>query len=456
MTPVSIIEALAATTKRTEKEQIITDAFMSGQRDFFVGAQLAYDALVTFGVKKVAEIADFDDEPGDFTFDDFLELAYKLRTRQLTGNAARDAIHDAASRCHVVTWNTFYRRVLLKDLKAGVELSTINKVLKKLSSAYPDAKKLMIPDFSCQLAQDGAKPEHQAKVSGRKMLDIKLDGVRLITVLDKEAGTVTQFTRNGKINENFSEIRDGLEKLMAVLPGSVVLDGEVVSKSFQDLMKQVNRREDVDTTAARLAVFDIIPLSAFRSGFCEISQEARHEILTSLETTGVLKEHTGGLTYVIPKVTVDLDTEEGQRTFKEFNRQAIESGYEGIMVKDPNAPYETRRTFHWLKIKPFIEVSLEVVGMNEGEPDGKRAGKLGALVCRGEDDGRLIEVNVGSGITDEQVELWWKQPELVMGMIVEVRADCFTQNEENKDQNVWSLRFPRLKGFRGTKPGEKL
>lgn len=449
----TIIDRLSATTKRTEKEQILMDAFMQGHRDFFVGAKLAYDILISFGVKKVAEIKDVDDEvSGDFTFGEFLKLAEDLRYRRLTGYAARDAIYAAADRCHIPTWNTFYRRILLKDFKCGIDTSTINKVLGKLAQTEPDAKKLMIPVFSCQLAHDGTKPEHQKRMSGNKMLDVKLDGVRLITILNKDEKTVTQYARNGKVNENFTEIRKGLESLLDELPGSVVLDGEIVAQSFQELMKQFSRSTSkTDTSAARLAVFDIIPLNDFKAGICKVPQHTRHSILAHMETNGDFKKHTNGLVYVIPKVSIDLNHPDDYKTFLEFNQQAIAAGYEGIMVKDPDAPYTLKRSTAWLKIKPFIEVSLEVVGFEEGT--GKNAGMLGAFLMRGEDDGRQIEVDCGGGFSDSERMQYWQNRNNLIGMIGEVRADAMTLKQ---DGDVWSLRFPRWKGFRGTEPGEKL
>jgi DNA ligase-1 len=456
ISPVSIIENLSSTTKRIQKEQILLDAFMNSHREFFIGAQLAYDPLVTFGVKKVPEIivSPGDEETGGtLTFTEFLTLAVKLRSRELTGHAARDAMRDAAENCDIKVWNTFYRRILLKDFRCGIDTSTINKILKRVSQTEPDAKGLMIPVFACQLAFDGVKEEHQKKVSGRKMLDIKLDGVRLLTVLDKETGQITQYTRNGKVNENFTEIRDSLKTLLDSLPGSVVLDGEVISKNFQDLMKQVNRREGVDTTAARLAVFDIIPLNAFREGFCATPQELRHAFLCELEMQGLFKKATNGVVYVIPKVTVDLDTLEGQATFTEFNRQAIEAEYEGVMVKDPSAPYTCKRTFAWLKIKPFIEVSLEIIGFYPGEAGKQFANSLGGFIMRGEDDGRMIEVDCGGGFSQAEREEYWSKRDSMIGMIGEVRADKLSMEEGS---TVWSLRFPRWKNLRGTEPGEKL
>jgi DNA ligase-1 len=120
------------------------------------------------------------------------------------------------------------------------------------------------------------------------------------------------------------------------------------------------------------------------------------------------------------------------------------------MIKDVDAPYECKRSHSWLKAKPFIEVTLEVVGFEEGT--GRNAGKLGALVCCGQDDGKDIRVNVGSGFTDDHRSDIWSAGDDVIGSLVEVRADAVTQNQDG----TYSLRFPRFKTFRGFTPGEKL
>jgi DNA ligase-1 len=448
----NIIQQMAETSGRLEKEAILRTAFESGHREFFFAAQIALDPLVTFGITKAALFEDeSDDTPGTFTFADLMVLAGKLAKRELTGHAARDAIIAAAESTNARVWNGFYRRVLLKDFKAGFDSNTVNKVLTKLGG---EALDYVIPIFGCQLAHDGADAKHAKKLeSGVWLLDRKLDGVRLLTVLDKEQGTVTQFTRNGKQNVNFTEITDAFEKLLPLIPVSLVFDGEVVSTSFQALMTQVNRRSSKDTSTARLALFDVVPLADFQKGKSALTQVERHAYLTEFQTSGTLADTVGDLSYVLPKIRVDLDTEEGRQTFIQFNRDTVEAGYEGIMGKRPDAPYVCKRSDDWLKVKPFIEVSLEIVAVEEGKDDGKYKGMAGAFVCRGEDDGRQIESNVGSGFTDAQrVEFWERRHELV-GMIVEVRADALTLDRQG---DVYSLRFPRFKGFRGTVPGEKL
>jgi DNA ligase-1 len=101
-------------------------------------------------------------------------------------------------------------------------------------------------------------------------------------------------------------------------------------------------------------------------------------------------------------------------------------------------------------MKPFIEVSLAVTATEEGT--GRNAGKLGALVCEGEDDGKTISVNVGSGFTDSDRDEFWGDRDDLIGQIVEVRADAITQNQDG----TYSLRFPRFLRFRGFRAGEKI
>ena len=153
---------------------------------------------------------------------------------------------------------------------------------------------------------------------------------------------------------------------------------------------------------------------------------------------------------VVGHELVDLNTDEGKKRFKEINQYAIDGGYEGIMIKDPKAPYECKRTASWLKLKPFIEVSLTVTAVEEGT--GRNVGKLGALVCEGVDDGKSIRVNCGSGFSDSDRDTFWSGRETLIGQVVEVRADAVTQNQDGS----YSLRFPRFLHFRGFDNGEKI
>jgi len=432
-----IIKELEADNSRLVKEAILKREADAGNTTLFDGIRIALNPFVTFGVRKVP-IHGGPDGQG-LPIDAFNELTNLLYNRLLTGNDARDAIELTMSAATQDEWNYWYRRILIKDLRCGVSEKTVNKVLK--GTSIPP-----VPIFECALANDGAKQEK--KIKGVRILEPKLDGVRCLTMVDYSARTAIMYSRNGKILENFPHITDGIMKNIDDIGRSYVIDGEVVSDSFQALMKQVHRKDDVQATDARLMAFDIIPLSEFQQGKSVMTQKNRSALLKTMKP---VFDKCGGID-VIEQKLVDLDSLVGSIEFNDFNKFAIEQGFEGIMVKDPGAIYECKRTDSWLKIKPVITVDLTIVAVEEGT--GKNLGKLGALVCEGTDQGKFIKVNVGSGLTDDQRDEIWTNQSSILGQVVEIKADCITQNQDA--ENTYSLRFPRFERFRGFIAGDKI
>ena len=432
----SVIRSLEIHNSRLDKEAIVLAQAKAGNSEFFAGVRLALDPMITFGVKKVPTHSGPDGQ--GLPWEVFEDLANKLAKRELTGHDARDAIELCLTIAKKNEWNDWYRRILIKDLRCGVSDKTINKVVEKKYADYT------VPTFACQLAHDSAN--HEGKLTGQKLIEVKLDGVRVITIVWPD-GRVLQFSRNGKELVNFEHIKNQMALTAGHYDVPMVFDGEVMSSSFQDLMKQVHRKSDVQSGDAILNLFDILPLEDFEEGICTTPQHLRSQTLM-----GWYNHNSNNL----PNVTVlhhrevDLETEEGQEEFKKINQQAVAGGYEGIMIKDPNAAYECKRTTSWLKLKPFIEVSLEVIDVEEGT--GRNMGRLGALICEGNDDSRHIRVNVGSGYSDSDRDTFWNSRSDLFGKIVEVRADAVTQNQDGS----YSLRFPRFLHFRGFEVGEKI
>jgi DNA ligase 1 len=436
--PQDIIAQLEADNSRLAKEAILKDAMEAGLDEFFQGIKMALDKLYTFGVKQVPEKT--EDGGQGLAWANFLQLAESLYRRELTGHAARDAIKLAMDVATQAQWNGFYRRILIKDMRAGFGEKSVNSVAKKLKKP-----EYSVPVFEVMLAHDGAN--HESKITGKKLVEPKLDGVRVLTVVDYESRTVTMYTRNGKELVNFPHITKAFEDNMENFARSYVFDGEVVSKSFQDLMTQVHRKSDVKADDARLALFDVVPLSEFKRGESIMGQRRRSNFLK--ENFAKIFADSGCIE-LVPQKEFDLDVFTDEIEFKDYNRAMVLQGYEGIMIKDPNGKWEGKRSVAWLKQKPFIEVSLEVKELEEGT--GKNLGRLGAFICEGQDDGKDIRVNVGSGLTDAQRKEFWADTQAVVGQIVEVRADAITQNQDG----TYSLRFPRFLRFRGFKRGEKI
>ena len=436
--PEFTISVLQDHPSRLEKEAIILAQAEEGNDVLFQGIKLALDPMITFGLKQVPEKKDESDFGLDWN--SFNNVVSCLVSRELTGNAARDAVKALMDQANPRQWNNWYRRILIKDLRCGVSEKTVNKVVEKRWPQYA------VPVFSCQLAHDSAN--HENKVTGQKLIEVKLDGVRVLTIVYPD-GRVDQYSRNGKELVNFEHIKKQFADIAEEIEEPYVFDGEVMSSSFQDLMKQVHRKDNVNASDAVLYLFDMLPLEDFQKGKWKVSQQERSDMLRNWyyenELFLVLQN-----VRILENERVDLDTEEGRKIFKEINQKAINGGYEGIMIKDPSAPYECKRSHAWLKLKPFIEVTLEIIDVEEGT--GRNQGRLGAIICEGVDDGRRIRVNVGSGFSDSDRDNFWVGRSNIINQLVEVRADAVTQNQDGS----YSLRFPRFLHFRGFQPGEKL
>ena len=434
--PQEIIDKLEADNSRLAKEAVLQEAMEEGLDEFFVGLRMALDPLVTFGVKQVPESKV---NGQGLKWDVFKTLAQQLQNRELTGHDARDAILLTRDIATMEQWNKFYRRILIKDLRCGVSEKTVNKVAKK----FPQYS---IPVFTCPLAHDSAN--HEKKMVGSKQIEIKLDGVRVLTII--RGDKVEMFSRNGKQFHNFGHIIAEIEEVLKTKPApyDLVLDGEVMSANFQDLMKQVHRKDGKQSDDAVLHLFDMCPLADFQKGFWDVAQERRSQLVKHWveENESVLK-HVQALDWE----DVDLSTSAGNKRFVELNKAAVDGGYEGVMIKDTDAPYECKRTHSWLKAKPFIEVTLKVANVEEGT--GRNEGRLGAVILEGEDDGYNYSLNCGSGFSDAQRDQFWTERDNLIGQLVEIRADAKTKSQ---DSETYSLRFPRFKCFRGFEAGEKI
>jgi DNA ligase-1 len=211
-------------------------------------------------------------------------------------------------------------------------------------------------------------------------------------------------------------------------------------------MKQAHRKSDANTEGMIYHIFDIIPLDALKEGHCNLQQYKRIEWLESAKST---LDESDSLR-IMPGMNVDLDSAEGHDIMRRFAEASVEQGYEGIMIKSVDAPYECKRSDSWMKWKPTITVDLTIVGFEEGT--GRNAGRLGAIIYEGVDNERNIRVNVGTGYSDSDRDEFWALRDQLLGVIGEVEADAVTQNQDG----TFSLRFPRHKRFRGFEPGEKL
>ena len=450
--PFNWINKLNAENGRLHKEEVISQALAAakiGSTDadtFLTMAWYAYNPFNTYNNKKITVIEGLTNR--DNPFNDFYKLLNRLNNREVTGHSAIAEIEQMAYNFDTDVWKTLLRPVLLKDLRSGATANTFNKICK--------GTKYEIPMFESQLATDCKK--HPNKLVGKKILEPKLDGVRMLAVIDTVLNKVNLFSRNGKELNNFPHIEEQILNSKTLFASAVfndpkhnkwVLDGEVVSENFQALMTQVQRKGDIDTSSAVYSIFDILPLAEFLKGKWD-----KPQIKRTNEYLGSVRESVNAENkslHIIKGIEVDLDTAEGHDIMERFFKAQIAMDYEGVMIKDVNAPYKCKRSFNWLKMKPSITTDLAITGFEVGT--GKHKNRLGALICEGYEDGKHIKVNVGGGLSDDLRTDIWNDQEGNLGQIVEIKADVITKG---KDSDTYSLRFPRFVRFRGIEAGEKM
>ena len=192
MEPWKIIQLLERDNSRLYKEDTLDDFFNT--EGLVKGLNYCLNNMITFGV---ADIPKSVSNGSGLSADEFYDLADQLKNRELTGHAARDAITEAMLIATSEQWNDWYRRILIKDLRCGVSLKTVNNV-----------RKNTIPVFTCMLAHSG--DNNPKKITGDCVVEYKYDGVRAIIIVQNSNAVI--YSRNGKLLTDFPHIEKAFSK----------------------------------------------------------------------------------------------------------------------------------------------------------------------------------------------------------------------------------------------------
>jgi len=364
------------------------------------------DPFMPFNVVKVPRVKNRSQDPlPEFeAWEMFFRTADSCAARKVTGNAAIDLLHTCFSAVEVED-EKWMRKILKKHMAIGASVKSVNKV-------FPG----LIPTFEVSLAQKFE--EKRLKGQERVGVEPKLDGIRCFAVV--EGDTALLYARSGKLITNF-DTTIGVE--LSKLPDGCY-DGEIMGEDFVSLMRQAYRKENVETEGTYLALFDYLPPEEWETREAKLTCEERYDSLKSF-LTGEEK-----YLQIVPRWTTSTDYAEIKRLHDDF----VADGYEGAMVKDLSAPYKFGRGYEIMKLKAFHDVDLKIEKLLEGT--GRHSEKLGSVqvVFNG------VDVQVGSGFSDELRETIWKNPDDFVGRMIEVRYQEVTPDG--------SLRFPTFVCFR--------
>ena len=420
MTVIDILEKLESDNSRLFKEELLHAQRGNDllRRVFIVVS----DPYTNFYVAKFKQPPTGQkQEDDDVVIESFLSLLEDaLAPRKITGNEAKSAVEQFFVLLdeRQAKWCT---RILLKNLRCGVQETTVNKV-------WPDS----IKKFSVQLAETlkshfengrGIVVDENLKYPIR--VEPKLDGLRCIAA--KCGGVVTMFTRNGTILETLPTIKNELERLDR---DNFVLDGEAMGSDWNESASIImSRKKSKDDVGITIHVFDALSLETWKS---QTSSEPFHkrielikDILSALPQGGRVRG-------------VDGITANTQEELLKFYSACMEKGYEGVMLKALNAPYSFKRSSAVLKLKPVATYEGIIVGSYEGRRGSKREGLWGGfemILPNG------IITRVGGGFTDKLKAEININPQGWVGRIIEVEGqpDPQTKDGLTKDGKV---RFP--------------
>ena len=402
-----IFEELMDTTKKSEKAAILIRN--QGNRLFTSTLKWLLDPFVLTGIssKKLSKNVSYDTTPIQ-TWEDM--MAYFENHH--TGSDDDIRIVQGFIESQPEEQREYYRALVTKSLKLGVDAKSVNDVIPNL-----------IPTFSVQLGI----PREKCKIKSGDWFSLsqKLNGNRCVFVNGK------MMSRQGK---EFTGLDHILSDIQKVVNNGIVLDGELVGKNEEGLSDSANfqkstgiaNSKDADKTSLKYVIFDTLRLEEFQNGKSEYTYKIRRQLLLKLKET--IAKHNLKNIEVVQMFYEGTD----QTEIDKWLDYCEEHDYEGCMI-NLDSPYECKRVKSLQKVKAFKDIDLMCISVNEAIT-GKYKGTLGSITCKYKNG----TVDVGSGFSDEQRNYYFNNPNEIVGKIVTVKYKEATTNKNGGE----SLQFP--------------
>jgi len=345
------------------------------------------------------------------TLESVLPKLDALSKREVTGNAAIEYLSLLLSKVNKEDVKVL-ERVIQKDLKCGVDISTANKVWKDLIFEYPV---MLCSPFEKKLVD---------KIDYPAFVQTKMDGMRFNAIV--RSGKCEFRSRNGKEIDLLGNLEEDFIKMAN--RQDCVFDGELLVKdkgvvldrqTGNGILNKANKGTIKTDEALKVhaTVWDLIPYDAFIKGKCIVPYGQRFDSLCVM-----LDKHQPKKVKLVDNWEVN-DIDSANKLFKEL----LSQGQEGIILKCRRGIWEDKRSKNQIKFKGELECDLKIVAVEEGK--GKAAGMLGAIICESADG--VVKVNVGSGFTEEHRKKYWK--EKLIDKIVAIKYNSRIKNKQGED-----------------------
>lgn len=270
--------------------------------------------------------------------------------------------------------------------------------------------------FQPMLAQDYDK--RKDKIKFPILSQPKLDGIRCIVKSDG------MWTRNGKEIISAPHIYENLKHIFDNQP-DLVLDGELYTSNrdvdFNTIISCVRKTKPTQADLELSKQYIEYWMYDMYEGEDLIYASRRGKLLSLFLTYDI-----SILYYKIVETTNVVSFDEINLKLQDY----ISEGFEGQMLRDPNTPYENKRSNGLLKHKTFHDEEFEIIGYAEGV--GKFSGKLATLKV----DVNGVQVDCTINGTMGYLEELFEIKDSLIGKKATVKY--FEKTTDN------SLRFPKV------------
>ena len=381
------------------------------------------------------------------------EAKYLTRTvlEELRVGVGEGTIRDAISQAFNIPKEVTERaHMLTNDMGLVAEVARMEgeEGLRKLTLKPGKPVKPMLAQLS-----PGIKVS--VEEMGWAICETKYDGIRV--QIHRHGGKIDIFTRRlENISLALPEISDYIEKSLPhedfIVEGEIIASRDGKPISFQYMLQRVRRKYEIDKMVSKIPLtvylFDVL---YYGGPILDEPLQERRKILES-----IVKVESGKLEL---SAQVKVTPEEIHKAQDLFER-SIKGGHEGIMIKDPHAPYMPGiRGKKMLKLKAEPEtLDLVVVGGTYGK--GKRAHFIGSYLMAIQDENNQLKplAYAATGLDDntlmelsEMVEPLiinkeGRQVKIEPSIILEIAFSEIVESPES--ETGYSLRFPVVKRIR--------
>ena len=318
-------------------------------------------------------------------------------------------------------------RVLLKDLKIGMNVKSINKAINGLIPMFDVMKASSYDD------KNSIGFNKKASKCGYMMM-IKENGIRGEII--KENGHIVVKSRQNKIVEGFDE----LDKAFQNMPDGYLYEGEILKvgefNTSKEQFKETDKIYSIKGKKRNLMIklFDLIPLDKFNEGEWGVKAIERKKMLKEF-----VDKNNHPLVQFADIIYQGKDISIIQKKLEEVSKDGYK---EGLMVMLNDGKYEAKRTKLILKCKLFNTIDLRVVDIKESK---EKPGTMGSAIVMYK--GNTVGV---SGWKEEDKVYYYQNPQELIGKIIEIKF-----KEVTVDKNgVESLQFPNVVRIRFDKDEE--